>query len=119
MGNLQQHATGTAGAPWTLPRVPAELQRLASDFHHGWFLGDRERLRDALHPGLARHLCERQPAPRDCGPASAPKVEVLDLYGNLACLRLTGGFGKVLLQASRHGERWRVVNVLGEAARVA
>lgn len=98
---------------------PAELQRLAMDFYAGWFLGDRERLWEALHPGLARYLCERLPAPAGAGACPAPSVDVLDLYGNLACLRIRGAFGKVLLQTIRYGDRWRVVNILGDAAWVA
>lgn len=106
-------------APWVLREAPAELMQLARDFHAGWFLGDRDRLRGALHPGLARHLRERLPRPQEGGSCPAPKVEVIDLFGNLACLRLTGRSGKVLLQAIRYGGCWRVVNILGEAAWVA
>lgn len=119
MDNQLQNLPSIPPAPWALRAAPAELKQLACDFHAGWFLGDRDRLRGALHPGLARHLRERLPRPWECGSCPALKVEVIDLYGNLACLRLTGRFGKILLQAIRYGDRWRVVNILGEAAWVA
>ena len=99
--------------------IPAELERLAADFHAGWFQGDRGRLRETLHPGLARFLREKLPVPAGAESGPDPSVELLDHYGNLACLRLRGGYGKVLLQAIRYGERWRVVNILGDAAWVA
>jgi hypothetical protein len=102
-----------------LPEIPAELKRLAADFHAGWFQGDRRRLGETLHPGLARYLHEHLPAPPGTGSGSDPSLDLLDFHGNLACLRLRGGWGKVLLQAVRHGERWRVINVLGDAAWVA
>ena len=101
------------------PAIPAELTRLAADFYAGWFLGDHGRLRESLHPGLARYLREQLPAPVGAGYGPEPSLELLDLHGNLACLRLRGGYGKLLLQAIRYGERWRVVNVLGDAAWVA
>ena len=101
------------------PEIPADLERLAADFYAGWFMGDRRRLGETLHPGLARYLREQVPVAAGAGYGPDSSLELLDLYGNLACLRLRGGCGKLLLQAIRYGERWRVVNVLGDAARVA
>ncbi len=105
--------------PQPRPLASADLLQLGRDFHAGWFLGDRERLEAVLHPGLSRYLRGRTHWPTAARDGAPPQVEVLDAFGNLACLRLRGAFGKVMLQAIRYGRRWRVVNLMADPGRAA
>lgn len=112
-------ANESPGFGFTAPQVHEDLLRLARDFHAGWFLGDRERLASALHPGLAHFLRGRTPFPTGLVDERGPAVDVLDAFENLACLRLRGPYGRVLLQAIRYDRRWRVVNLMEDTAKVA
>ncbi|MDX1571990.1 MAG: nuclear transport factor 2 family protein [Xanthomonadales bacterium] len=113
------------------------LKAVALDYAMGWYLADADRMASALHPELAKRALlpnredgtlvlshmgkDRLVAATGAGGGSrVPEaerqadVEVLDVYGNAAVVKLTMRDWVDYLQLIREDERWQIINVLWE-----
>ena len=113
------------------------IKQTALDYGEGWYEGNAERMERALHPDLAKRVL--QPDPRTGkgkiehmsamslvqatrqgygtrSPADQRRadVEILDVYGNAACVKLTMQNWVDYMHMSKLGGRWVIVNVLWE-----
>ncbi len=101
----------------------------ANDYIESWLAGDAERMRRCLHPELAkRSVSHRDPQRVDhttasemvraTGEGSGKKyraghgVEVLDINGGIATVKLTSVPYVEYLHLARFGDEWLIVNVL-------
>src|SRR5262249_26039333 len=106
------------------------------DYMQGWYEGDAERMRRSLHPELAKrailrdprtgverfsHLSQQQMVTKTAqgdGKEDAPAdkryyaVSVLDIYGDIACVRAESYAYLDFLQLARSQDKWLIVNVL-------
>ena len=109
----------------------AAITATALDYFEGWFDGDVERMRRALHPALAKRAltddgwtldetsAERMLAAtakhlgreRDV-PDRRITVEVVDVYGEIATVIVRSAVYHEYLHLLRTSEGWRVVNAL-------
>lgn len=113
------------------------ISNTALDYIEGWYSGDAERMERALHPRLAKRLVTENPEngrsylvvtsalelvqqTRRGGGQSTPVkerntgVEILDIYGNAASVRVdAGGWVDYMHMATWNGE-WKIINVLWE-----
>ena len=113
----------------------AAIRSTALDYIEGWFTGDAERMAAALHPELAKRIVRRQAAgdeliETDAGqlveqtrrgggtdvPADRQRtdVEILDIFGEAASVRIDAGLWIDYLHLARWNGEWRIVNVLWE-----
>lgn len=117
-----------AGA--TVPAADRDaITTAATDYAMGWYTGDEDRMRGALHPDLAKRR------PGDAGldfmtadqlagatgqgfgqqtPESERQadVEILDFFGNVATVKLTMRDWVDYMHIARVGGEWKIVNVL-------
>jgi Putative lumazine-binding len=108
------------------------ILRVAADYIESWFEGDAERMRQSLHPDLVKRSLDPG------GLAGEPKLEtigaddmvsatgagrgtkyprghdvaILDLYDDMATVRVTSTPYVEYLHLARFGGRWLIVNVL-------
>jgi Putative lumazine-binding len=108
------------------------ILRVAADYIESWFEGDAERMRQSLHPDLVKRSLDPG------GLAGDPKLEtigaedmvsatgagrgtkyprghdgaILDLYDDMATVRVTSTPYVEYLHLARFGGRWLIVNVL-------
>ena len=108
-----------------------EIQRVALDYFDGWFDGDVERMRRALHPELAKRTLRdeslrttsagrmleltaggegRREDPGD----RQIEVKVEDVHGTIANVTVRSAVYREYLQLVRTGEGWKIVNALWE-----
>ncbi len=112
------------------------IQATALDYIEGWYDGDAARMQRALHPDLAKRVV--MPTPDGRGRfehmgaeklvaltkagygRQTPKdrqqkdVQILDVYGNAATVKVTATDWIDYLHVSRIEGRWVIVNVLWE-----
>lgn len=110
----------------------ARVVATALDYIEGWFTGDRERLRSALHPGLVKRRIgpDGRLLDQDAGtlvdmaarmaggeaPDLTDRVRVLDLTDRSAVVRIDAPRWIDFLLLARTGEDWRIVQVLWETS---
>jgi hypothetical protein len=107
-----------------------QLVDAALDYFDGWFDGDADRMRRALHPALVK----RAPIPegaldettaaemvdatvRGVGrtrdlPDRAIEVDVVEVYGDIANVVVRSAVYREYLQLVRDVDGWRIVNTL-------
>ena len=115
----------------TEARERQAVVEVALDYFEGWFTADVERMRRALHPGLAKRRLaddERELAEStatgmveataagealrrgdDPGPIV---VEVVDLYDRIATVVVRSDVYREYLHLARTSDGWRIVNAL-------
>jgi hypothetical protein len=113
----------------------AAIRAAALDYAHGWYTGDGARMRRALHPRLAKRISvqrdgawqlqemtadELSAAAGQGGGTRTPQaqrqadVQILDVFGNTASVRLTMSGWIDYMHMARVDGRWQIVNVLWE-----
>ncbi|HEX8036874.1 MAG TPA: nuclear transport factor 2 family protein [Ktedonobacterales bacterium] len=113
----------------------AAIRQAALDYMQGWYEGDTERMRQCLHPELAkrailsdpqtgelrfRHLTHQQMVAKtqQGGGTDVPvdkryyEASVLDVYGDIACAKAESYEYIDYLQLARCEDSWKIVNVL-------
>lgn len=113
-------------------RDRASISRVAADYIEAWFEGDAERMRRSLHPDLVKRSLERggfagetkletmgaEDMVRATGAGRGTKyprghdVAILDLYDDMATVKVTSTPYVEYLQVARFGGSWLIVNVL-------
>ena len=116
----------------TAPDVErAAIVAAALDYFEGWFTADAERMRRALHPGLAkRRLADDERALAEStatGMVEATAagealrrgddpgeilVEVVELYDRIATVIVRSDVFREYLHLARTGDGWKIVNAL-------
>jgi hypothetical protein len=122
---------------WTAKNGVADENQISAaalDYFEGWFDGEAERMRRALHPNLvkrpgrvdhsvagtlgaltAQEMIERTAAgvgrTRDV-PDRALEVEVVDSHGDIACATVRSTVYHEYLHLVRTREGWKIVNTL-------
>ena len=127
------------------PAAPARAQTAADsaairatvlDYVDGWYTGDGERMRRALHPDLAKRISQRDQegawrldsmtadqlvagTARGGGTRTPEErrqrdVAILDIFGNVASVRATMLEWIDYMHLARVDGRWQIVNVLWE-----
>lgn len=121
------------------PADSAAIRATALDYIDGWYAGDAERMRRALHPALAKRIVYTNRAGRTVldhttadqlvaqtrerrGTRTPPErhrndVSILDVYQRAASVRITAGEWVDYLHMAHVGGRWVIVNVLWELTR--
>lgn len=109
------------------------IRTVAADYIESWLLGDGGRMGRCLHPALAkRKVVEPADGSLDLnevpyvdliesagsGPkdvtTSSYQVTVLDVFPNIASVKVASGPFMDYLHVARFGDRWLIVNVLYE-----
>lgn len=133
-----------AGQAAALTATPAQAQTSADssaivatslDYIEGWYTGDAERMERALHPDLAKRIVFTDQetgqsklgdmgadqliagAERGIGknaPVKRTDVTILDIYENIASVRIDAGEWVDYLQLARWNKQWVIINVLWE-----
>jgi hypothetical protein len=113
----------------------AAIRATALDYAQGWYTGDAARMARALHPGLAKRISvqrngawqleemtaeELSRAAGGGGGTRTPEaqrqadVQILDVFGNVASVRVTMSGWIDYMHMARVDGRWQIVNVLWE-----
>lgn len=115
----------------------AAIREAAMDYMQGWYEGDVERMRRCLHPELVKRVIQRDPQTgaqrlrqmgqmqvvawtQQGGGSNTPSDKrfydtiILDIYGDIACVRAESYQYVDYLQLARYEGRWVLVNVLYE-----
>ena len=114
----------------------AAIKQTALDYIQGWYTGDGPRMERALHPELAKRIVRsdtsgnyrldqqsamtltqntRNGGGRDTPPADRhDDVRILDIYRNVASVRINASYWIDYLQMAKWRGRWVIVNVLWE-----
>jgi len=113
------------------------IEATALDYGLGYYEGDAARMERALHPDLAKRAVFPDPrsgkgkvnhmsalklvqATRDGGGSKTPAAErktevtIMEVYGNVACVKLVMHNWIDYMQMAKLGDRWVIVNVLWE-----
>jgi hypothetical protein len=112
------------------------IRQAALDYIQGWYAGDAARMESALHPELAKRIVrsdslgnfrlDQQSAmtlvmnTRRGGGKDTPAadrhddVRILDIYRNVASVRIDASYWIDYLQLAKWRGRWVIVNVLWE-----
>jgi len=110
----------------------------ALDYIDGFYTSDAERMERALHPELAKRIVGDPAGPESSlqnmnaeqlidvtaggGAARIPDdekkedVTILDIYNNMASVRIDAGLWIDYLHVARWNGEWKIVNVLWEMA---
>ena len=105
------------------------MAAVATEYFQSWFAGDGERMRQVLHPDLAKRCIEEQGSLRlhedptetlvadtasGEGTAFEPRqdVEVVDVFGDIATVVVRSDVFREYLHIARFGDRWLIVNAL-------
>jgi hypothetical protein len=103
------------------------ITRTALDYFEGWFDGDAERMRRALHPGLAKRALDEdgtlnettaawmiEATAEERGKRNGVEidVEVVDVYGDIATAVVRSSVYREYLHLLRTDEGWKIVNAL-------
>jgi ribosomal protein L31 len=129
-------AQAPAAAPAPSPAADsAAIRRAALDYIEGWFTGDGDRMHRAVHPELAKRAvvrdrqdgsswlsnstadamvhATRAKAGTDVPPdRREARVDILDLFGDIATVRLTSTKLVDYMHLARWNGEWKIVNVL-------
>jgi len=119
----------------------AAIRATALDYIEGWFTGDATRMEAALHPQLAKRIVRAMPAAEDqlietaatelveqtrrgggtdvAADRRRMDVQILDIFGNAASVRIDAGLWIDYLHLARWNGEWKIVNVLWELRRDA
>ena len=116
----------------------AAIKATALDYIEGWYEGNGERMERALHPELAKRIVSQPPPSggrsrldsqsamtlvrntragggKRTPPAQQQKdVTILDIYENVASVKVVAGSWIDYLHVARSDGRWQIVNVLWE-----
>jgi hypothetical protein len=109
------------------------IVRCALDYFEGWFDGDPERMRRALHPGLAKRTLDGEGLDEDTAQgmieltaagagrerdpgARRIDVRVVEIHGDIATAVVDSNVYREYLHLVRTKAGWRIVNVLWEFA---
>lgn len=113
----------------------AAIRATAMDYIEGYYTGDGARMERALHPELAKRIVEQGTdgsvlrnmtaeqlvvvTQRGGGKMLPPErkqmdVTILDIYGNVAAVKIVAGDWIDYLHVARFDGRWVIVNVLWE-----
>lgn len=115
----------------------AAIAQAALDYIQGFYTGDAERMEGALHPDLAKRIVRTNPENRQSAleqmsamtlvqitrmMANRPvpedqrrdDVEILDIFGNVASVRVDATAWVDYLHVARWNGEWKIVNVLWE-----
>ena len=112
-------------------RDEAAVVAAALDYFEGWFDGNAERMRRALHPALAKRALEEdrwtlnETTAEWMHAATAEhlgksrdvedrriEVDVVDVYGDIATVVVRSAVYREFLHLVRTREGWRIVNAL-------
>ena len=118
------------------PEDTAAIRQAALDYIESWYEGNPERMERALHPDLAKRIVRRNPngesqldhmtastlvegVRKGGGKKTPPEkqqkdITVLDVYENVATVKLVASGWIDYLQIAKFGDRWLIVNVLWE-----
>lgn len=126
-------ADRTAGSPDGDRRAVVEV---ATQYFESWFDGDPDRMREVLHPALAKRTAiepgasalaldedtaEGMVAYVGRGPRTdverAQEVTVLDISKDMAAVKVVSVPFIEYLHLARFGDRWLIVNALYEPGR--
>jgi hypothetical protein len=115
----------------------AGIRAAALDYIEGWYEGNAERMERALHPELAKRIVNTDPrnGRSSLGQQGAmtlvnntkarrgketpmdqrrKDVRILDIFGNMASVRIDAATWVDYLQVAKWNGRWVIVNVLWE-----
>ncbi|HEX6370660.1 MAG TPA: nuclear transport factor 2 family protein [Longimicrobium sp.] len=117
------------------PADSAAIRATALDYAEGWYTGDGARMGRSLHPRLAKRISmqrdgawqlqemtaeELANAAGQGGGTRTPQaqrqadVQILDVFGNAASVRVTMSGWIDYMHMARVDGRWQIVNVLWE-----
>ena len=111
------------------------IERTVLDYFEGWFDGDEERMRRALHPDLAKRSLaddsdsvDHLSAPEMIEATAAGRgkrrdpgervidARVVDVHGGIAAAVVHSNVYREYLHLARTGDGWRIVNALWDWA---
>jgi hypothetical protein len=129
---------GATSAPAQTATDSSAIVATALDYIDGFYTSDAARMERALHPDLAKRIVGNPAGPEsvlqnmtaeqlvqatasggaDRIPDAAKKedVSVLDIYNNIATVRIDAGLWIDYLHVARWNGEWKIVNVLWEMA---
>jgi hypothetical protein len=129
--------TRPAAAPATAAADSAAIRNTALDYIEGWYTGDADRMRRALHPDMAKRVMHVDTAGRHWLYGSTAELlirqtgagfgtdipaerrwrslEILDIDGNLASVKLSSTKLVDYMHMARWDGGWRIVNVLWDS----
>jgi hypothetical protein len=107
----------------------AAIEKTVLDYFEGWFDGDAERMKRALHTQLAKRSLDDGRLDEDTAPgmieATAAgqgkrrdpgqrqiNVEVVEIYGAIASVVVHSNVYREYLHLARTDEGWKIVNAL-------
>ena len=113
------------------------IRKVALDYIEGWYEGNVERMERALHPELAKRVImqNKQSGERKLQHMTAETlinytkgrqgkntssevqqkdVTVLDVYENIACVKIIAEDWIDYLQIGKFNDDWKIINVLWE-----
>ena len=113
----------------------AAIRQAALDYIEGYYTGDAERMRRALHPDLVKRIVRMQAGEARMGNMTAQQlvdgtaagwgletpaeerrtdVTILDAFRNVAAVRVDAHAWIDYMQIARWNGEWKIVNVLWE-----
>jgi len=129
---------GATSAPAQTAADSSAIVATALDYIDGFYTSDATRMERALHPDLAKRIVGNPAGPEsvlqnmtaeqlvqatasggaDRIPDEAKKedVSILDIYNNIATVRIDAGLWIDYLHVARWNGEWKIVNVLWEMA---
>ena len=126
---------GSAGAQEATPADSAAIRQTALDYIEGYYEGDASRMTRALHPDLVKRIVRVQNGTAGLAemtaqelidgtaagwgtrvPAEARRsdVVILDVFRNVASVRVDAHAWIDYMQIARMDGEWKIVNVLWE-----
>jgi Putative lumazine-binding len=107
------------------------IERTVLDYFEGWFEGDAERMRRALHPELVKRrggdalgvttqermleLTEQGEGKEDAGDGRVD-VTICDIHENIACATVRTAVYREYVHLVRTADGWRIANALWQLA---
>ena len=126
--------------PWTTPSAElaadrAAIRETALNYIEGWYEGNAERMKSALHPQLAKRMVFEREGVSQLNHQTSEilvgrtasrssdgtrlsdhrrEVEILDLFGKAASVRVTADAWVDYLHVVKWNGHWLIINVLWE-----
>lgn len=123
--------------PSTAAADSAAIRTAALDYIEGWYHGDAARMERALHPDLGKRIIAREVngeagsvrhmtaaqlveiTGKGAGRRTPPEkrrtdVHILDVFGNVASVRIDAGEWVDYIHLGRFDDGWKIINVLWE-----